>query len=89
MYFLQLYNFQLLFDFYSMFYKRMTVTSYSQQDATFLEFIYIYRRCTSFSRFLHPSSGTHNRTYSFRYCQPMLLLAATVEQLAAVLVDNT
>jgi len=27
------------------------------------------------------SSGAHNCTYSFRYCQPILLLAATVEEM--------
>ena len=58
-----------------------TVTNYSQQDATFLEFIYFYRHCACFRRFLRPSSGAHNRTYSFRYCQPILLLAATVEKM--------
>ena len=41
-------------------------------------FIYFYRRFTCFRRFLRPSSGAHNCTYSFRYCQPILLLAATV-----------
>jgi len=35
-------------------------------------FIYFYRRCTCFRRFLRPSSGAHNCTYSFRYCQRML-----------------
>ena len=48
-------------------------------------FIYFYRRSTCFGRFLRPSSGAHNCTYSFRYCQLILLLAAR----AAVLVDNT
>ena len=75
------------------------ITTYSQQDATFLEFIYFYRRSTCFRRFLRPSSGAHNRTYSFWYCQPIVLLAAAVEEMAlvpspppqqgAVLVDNT
>jgi len=32
-------------------------------------FIYFYRRSTCFRRFLRPSSGAHNCTYSFRYCQ--------------------
>ena len=36
------------------------ITNYSQQDATFLEFIYFYRRSTCFRRFLRPSSGAHN-----------------------------
>jgi hypothetical protein len=44
-------------------------------------FIYFYRRCTCFRRFLRPSSGAHNCTDSFRYCQPILLLAATVEEM--------
>jgi hypothetical protein len=55
------------------------ITNYSQQDATFLEYIYFYRLSTSFRRFLRPSSGAHNCTYSFRYCQSILLLAAIVE----------
>jgi len=44
-------------------------------------FIYFYRRSTCFRRFLRPSSEAHKCTYSFRYCQPILLLAATVEQM--------
>ena len=59
---------------------RNIITNYSQQDATFLEFIYFYRRSTRFRRFLRPSSGAHNCTYNIRYCQPILLLAATVEE---------
>jgi len=35
-------------------------------------FIYFYRHSTCFRRFLHPSSGAQNCTYSFRYCQPVL-----------------
>jgi len=35
------------------------ITNYSQQDATFLEFIYFYRRSACFRRFLRPSSGAH------------------------------
>ena len=31
------------------------------------QFIYFYRCCTGFRRFLQPSSGGHNFTYSFRY----------------------
>ena len=42
-------------------------------------FIYFYRRCISFRRFLRPSSGAHKCTHSFRYCQPILLLAAIVD----------
>jgi len=46
---------------------RNIFTNYSQQDATFLEFIYLYRRSTCFRRFLRPSLGAHNWTYSFRF----------------------
>ena len=60
---------------------RNVITNYSQQDATFLEFVYFYRRSTCFRRFLRPPSGAHNCTYSFRYCQPILLLAATVDDI--------
>ena len=38
-------------------------------------FIYFYTRSTCFRRFLRSSSGAHNCTYSFRYCQQILLLA--------------
>jgi hypothetical protein len=63
-----------VFDIY-MSVHRNIITNYSQQDANFLEFIYFYRRSTWY---LHPSSGAHNCTYSFRYFQPNLLHAATV-----------
>jgi len=39
------------------------------------QFIYFHWTSTCFRRFLRPSSGAHNCTYSFRYCQPILLLA--------------
>jgi len=73
-------TFMSIFDIH-MFVHYNVITNYSQQDATFLEFIYFYRRSTYFRLFLRPSSGAHNRTYSFRYCQPILLLAATVEEM--------
>ena len=60
---------------------RNIITNYSQQDATFLEFIYFYRRSTCFRRFLRPPSGARNCTYSFSYCQPILPLDATVEEM--------
>ena len=44
-------------------------------------FIYFYIRSTCFSRFHRPSSGAHNCTYSCKYCQPILLLAARVEEM--------
>jgi hypothetical protein len=68
------------FDIYLSVHRNI-ITNYSQQDATFLEFIYFYRRSTCFRRFLRPSSGAHNCTYSFRYCQPILLPAATVAEM--------
>jgi len=57
------------------------IPNYNQQDATFLDFIYFYRRSTCFRWFLRPSSGAHNCTYSFRYCQPIMLLATIVDEL--------
>ena len=68
------------FDIY-MSVHRNIITNYSQKVATFLEFIYFNRRSTCFRRFLRPSSGAHNCTYSFGYCQPILQLAATVEEM--------
>jgi len=65
------------------------IANYIQQDTTFLEFIYSYRRSTYFRRFLRPSSGTHNCTCSFRYCQPILLLAATVEEMKWSSISST
>jgi hypothetical protein len=62
-------------------YHYITIKNHSQQDAMFLEFIYFYRRSTCFRLFIRPSSGTHNCTYSFRYCQPTLLLAAIVDEM--------
>ena len=44
-------------------------------------FIYFCRRSTSFRRFLRPSSGAHYCTYSFRYCQSILLFAAIVYEM--------
>jgi hypothetical protein len=61
--------------------NRNIITNYSQQDAVFIVFIYFYKRCTCFRRILRPSSGAHNCTYSFRYCQPILLLAAAMEEM--------
>ena len=65
------------------------IPNYSQQVATFLEFIYFYRRCTCFRRFLRLSSGAHNCTYSFRSCQPVLLLAATVRSISSTVAASS
>ena len=46
-------------------------------------FINFYRSSTCFRWFLRPSSGAHTCTYCFRYCQPILLLAAIVDRLVA------
>ena len=62
----------------------ITLRSNSKLQATkcdFSWFIYFYRRSTCFRLFLRPSSGAHNCTYSFRYCQPILVLAAIVEEM--------
>jgi len=55
--------------------------NYNQQDATFLDLSIFTDALTCFRLFLRPSSGAHNCTYSFRYCQPILVLAATVDEM--------
>ena len=43
---------------------------------------YLFRKgSTCFGRFLRPSSGAHNCTFSFRYCQPVLLQAGIVGEI--------
>jgi len=42
---------------------------YNQQDATFLDLFISINYSTCFRRFLRPSSGAQNCTYSVRYCQ--------------------
>ena len=44
-------------------------------------FIYFYRRSPCFRRFLRTSSGAQNCTHSFRYCRPILLLSATMDEM--------
>ena len=68
---------------------RNIILNYIQQEATFLDLFICYRRCTCFRRFLRPSSEVHNCTYSVRYCQPILLLAATVEKMALSAISST
>jgi len=47
-----------------------------------INIIYLFpKRSTYFRRFLCPSSGTHNCTHSFRYCQPVLLLAVMMNEM--------
>jgi len=43
--------------------------------------IHLQRHSTCLRWFPRPSSGAHNCTYSFRYCQPILLPAATVDDM--------
>ena len=43
--------------------------------------IQFYKCSACFRRFLCPSSGAQNCTYSFRYCQSVLLLAASVNEM--------
>jgi hypothetical protein len=70
---------------------RNIIPNYSQQDATFLDLL-ISKDA------LHVSGGSsahhqeHSYKNSFRYCQPILLLAATVNEVELtwlVQVDNT
>ena len=52
-------------------------------------FVYFYRRSTSFRQFLCSSSGAHNCMYSFRYCQPILLLVAIVDEMELSSISST
>jgi len=65
-------KYDIRFDIY-MSVHRNIIPNYSQRDETFLDLFIFYRRFTCFRRFLRPSSGARNCTYSFRYCQPILL----------------
>jgi len=67
--------------------------NYDQQDVTIFYYLFL-KGSTCFGRCLRPSSGAHNCTFSFTYCQPILLQAVIVPshpwyQPAAVLVGNT
>ena len=57
-----------------MFVHRWYNFKYNQKDATILIYLFL-KRSTCFRRLLRPSSGAHNCTHSFRYCQPVLLHA--------------
>ena len=46
--------------------------NYNQQDAAISDYLFP-KGSTCFGRFLRPSSGAHNCTLSFWYCQPLLL----------------
>jgi hypothetical protein len=60
---------------------------YNQKDATFF-YLFIYINCfTCFRRFLRPSSGAHNCTYSIWYCQTTT--AASCVQVCPVQVEPT
>ena len=53
--------------------------NYNQKDANILGYLFL-KCCTYFRRFLRPSSGAHNCTFSFRYCQPILLQPGIVDE---------
>ena len=53
--------------------------NYSQQDATIFDYLFL-KGSTCFGRFLRPSSGAHNCTFSLRYCQLILLQAGIVDE---------
>jgi len=55
-------------------------------------FIYFNRCSKCFRRFPRPSSGAQNCTYSFRYCQPIQVLAwmpATGRQRRGCIISQT
>jgi hypothetical protein len=47
------------------------IFNYNQQDAYIFDYLFL-KGSTCFGRFLRPSSGAHNCTFSFRCCQPIL-----------------
>jgi hypothetical protein len=57
--------------------------NYNQQAATIFDYLFL-KGSTYFGRFLRPSSGAHNCTLSFRYCQPLLLQAGIVGEMDLV-----
>jgi len=59
---------------------RNIISNYSQQDAAFL-YLFIFTNAVHVSGRSSAHHQEHNCTYSFRYCQPILLLAATVEEM--------
>ena len=54
--------------------------NYNQKDATIFYYLFL-KGSTCFGRFLRPSSGAHNCTLSFMYCQPVLLQAGIVDEM--------
>jgi hypothetical protein len=70
-------NFIVYFLFIFLFY--FIFFNYNQQDATIFDYLSL-NGSTCFGQFLCPSSGAHNCTFSFRYCQPILLQAGIVDE---------
>jgi len=54
----------------------------------FFDYLFL-KGSTCFSWFLHPSSGAHNCTFSFRYCQPILLQAGIMDEMEFHLIHDT
>jgi hypothetical protein len=65
------------------------IPNYSQQDATFLDLFNFAVALHVSGFFFRPSSEAHNCTYSFMYCQPILLLAAVVEEMFHLFHDSS
>jgi hypothetical protein len=67
------------------------IPNHSQQDPTFLDlFIYLFIYLFISTDALHVSGGSSvhhqefkNCIYSFRYCQPIMMLTAIVDEIAA------
>ena len=53
--------------------------NYNQQYATIFDYVFL-KGSTCFGRFLHPSSGAHNCTFSFRYYQSILLQTGVMDE---------
>jgi len=62
--------------------------NYDQQDATISDYLFL-QGSTCFARCLRPSSGAHNCTFSFRYCQTIVLQAGIVDEMEFHLIHDT
>ena len=64
------------------------VFSFNQQFATVFDYLFL-KGSACFGQFLRPSSGAHNCTISFRYCQPILLQAGDHDTCKASSISST
>ena len=54
--------------------------NYNQQEAVVFDYLFL-KGSTCFRQFLHPSSAAHNCTFSFTYCQLIVLQTGIVDEM--------